>query len=76
MARLLTRSLQHGTAVCGEHLSGRADLQDFRTLFAPKSSVLAEMLTMAPQDAEEAGDRNAFVLSSSLGMSGTVPSAE
>ena len=31
-----------------------ATLQDFRTLFAPKSAVLAEMLTMAPQEAEEA----------------------
>ena len=30
-------------------------LEDFRMLFAPKSSVLAEMQTMAPEPEEEAG---------------------
>ncbi|CAE7768816.1 Calmodulin [Symbiodinium pilosum] len=32
---------------------GQVAYEDFRTLFAPKSAVLAEMLTMAPQEAEE-----------------------
>ena len=33
---------------------GQAAFEDFRMLFAPKSSVLAEMQTMAPEPEERA----------------------
>lgn len=41
-------------AMIGGEGDGQAALEDFRMLFAPKSSVLAEMQTMAPEPEEEA----------------------
>lgn len=40
-------------AMIGGEGDGQAALEDFRMLFAPKSSVLAEMQTMAPEPPEE-----------------------
>lgn len=40
-------------AMIGGEGDGQAALEDFRMLFAPKSSVLAEMQTMAPEPEEE-----------------------
>eukprot|EP00913_Durusdinium_trenchii_P003153 g2914.t1 len=47
-------------AMIGSESDGQAAFEDFRMLFAPKSSVLAEMETMAPAPPEEDRQCNAY----------------